>query len=407
MGRCKTLVAKGDNNMLKLQGKNIVIGITGGIAVYKVCQVVRGFKKLGANVDVIMTKNATQFVAPLTFETLSNRPVVHDMFKRKTEWEVEHISLAKKADLFLVCPATANIIGKYANGIADDMLSTTLMATTAQVVVCPAMNTNMYKSVSFNKNLNTLVSRGVHVVKAESGFLACGDTGDGRMAEPDSIVDYCIKLLCPIQDLQGKRILITCGATIEKLDDARYITNFSSGKMGAAIVDAALNRGAEVTVLLARHTAEIDGRATVFNVETTQEMYDKAVSLVGEHDIFILAGAPCDYRPEVFSESKIKSEELTVKFVKNPDIAEKLVQMKGDKFLCIFSAETDDGVNNARKKLMKKHADLAVLNDVKHNDVFGSDTNVVSFVTADSVVDYPQMSKLDVANLILDRVIHK
>ena len=393
--------------MLTLSGKNIVIGITGGIAVYKVCQVVRSFKKLGANVDVIMTKNATQFVAPLTFETLSNRPVVHDMFKRKTQWEVEHISLAKKADLFLVCPATANIIGKYANGIADDMLSTTLMATTAPVVICPAMNTNMYKSVPFNKNLETLVSRGVHVVKAESGFLACGDTGDGRMAEPDTIVDYCVKLLCPIQDLVGKRVLVTCGATIEKLDDARYITNFSSGKMGAAIVAAALNRGAEVTVLLGRHTAEIDARAKVVNVETTEQMYNRAVELASEHDIYILAGAPCDYRPEVFSESKIKSDELTVKFVKNPDIAQKLGEMKGDKFLCVFAAETDDGVNNAKKKLSKKHADLAVLNDVKHNDVFGSDTNVVSFVTADSVVDYPKMSKLDVANIILNKAIGK
>ena len=393
--------------MLKLQGKNIVIGITGGIAVYKVCQVVRGFKKLGANVDVIMTKNATKFVAPLTFETLSNRPVVHDMFKRKTEWEVEHISLAKKADLFLVCPATANIIGKYANGIADDMLSTTLMATTAPVVVCPAMNTNMYKSVSFNNNLDALVSRGVRVVRAESGFLACGDTGDGRMAEPETIVDYCVDMLCPLQDLAGKRILVTCGATIEKLDDARYITNFSSGKMGAAIVDASLSRGADVTVLLARHTADIDSRATVINVDTTLEMYDKATELADEHDVFILAGAPCDYRPEVFSESKIKSEELTVKFVKNPDIAEKLGEIKGDKFLCIFSAETDDGENNARKKLIKKHADLAVLNDVKHNDVFGSDTNVVTLVTASSVVDYPEMSKFDVANIILDKALGK
>ena len=402
-----TASPKSTANSMKLTGKNILIGISGGIAVYKVCQVVRLFKKLGANVDVIMTKNATQFVAPLTFETLSNRPVVHDMFKRKTEWEVEHVSLAKKADLFLVCPATANIVGKYANGIADDMLSTTLMATTAPVVIAPAMNTNMYKSASFNKNLDTLVARGVHVVKAESGFLACGDTGDGRMAEPETIVDYCVKLLCPIQDLEGKRVLVTCGATLEKLDDARYITNFSSGKMGSAVVTAALNRGASVTVLLARHTAEIDARAKVVNVETTQQMYDNAVALASEHDVFILAGAPCDYRPEVFAESKIKSDELTVKFVKNPDIAAKLGEVKGDKFLCIFSAETDNGVANAQSKLQKKHADLAVLNDVKHNEVFGSDTNVVSLVTANGVVDYPEMSKLDVANLILDRVVNK
>ncbi|MCH5151286.1 MAG: bifunctional phosphopantothenoylcysteine decarboxylase/phosphopantothenate--cysteine ligase CoaBC [Clostridiales bacterium] len=393
--------------MLKLQGKNIVIGVTGGIAVYKVCQVVRSFKKLGANVDVIMTKNATEFVTPLTFETLSNRPVVTDMFKRGGHWEVEHISLAKKADLFVVCPATANIVGKFANGLADDMLSTTLMATTAPVVICPAMNTNMYRSKSFNKNLDTLVNRGVHVVKAGSGFLACGDNGDGRMAEPETIVDCCVELLCPVTDLEGKKVLITCGATIEKLDDARYITNFSSGKMGAALVDAALNRGADVTVILGKHIAPIDSRATVIDVETTQQMYDETVSRVADHDVIVMAGAPCDYRPESFSESKIKSENLTLKFVKNPDIAAKVGEIKGDRFLCVFSAETDNGVENARKKLTKKHADLAVLNDVKHNDVFGSDTNVVTLVTADNAVDYPEMNKLDVANLILDRAVGK
>ena len=393
--------------MLKLQGKNIVIGVTGGIAVYKVCQVVRGFKKLGANVDVIMTKSATEFVTPLTFETLSNRPVVTDMFKRGGHWEVEHISLAKKADLFVVCPATANIVGKYACGIADDMLSTTLMATTAPVVICPAMNTNMYRSKSFNKNLETLVSRGVRVVRAESGFLACGDNGDGRMAEPETIVNCCVELLCPVSDLEGKRVLITCGATIEKLDDARFVTNFSSGKMGAALVDAALNRGADVTVILGKHSAPIDGRATVVDVTTTQQMFDETVSRVAENDVIVMAGAPCDYRPESFSETKIKSESLTLKFVKNPDIAARVGEIKGDRFLCVFSAETDNGVDNARKKLTKKHADLAVLNDVKHNDVFGSDTNVVTLVTADDAVDYPEMSKLDVANIILDRALGK
>ena len=393
--------------MLKLHGKNIVIGVTGGIAVYKVCQVVRSFKKLGANVDVIMTKNATEFVAPLTFETLSNRPVVTDMFHRSTHFEVEHISLSKKADLFVVCPATANIIGKYANGIADDMLSTTLMATTAPVVICPAMNTNMYRSKSFNKNLQTLVDRGVHVVKAESGFLACGDEGDGRMAEPNTIVDYCVELLCPLTDLNGKRVLITCGATIEKLDDARFITNFSSGKMGSALVDAALNRGADVTVILGKHTAPIDGRATVVDVTTTQQMYEETVSRVAQHDIIVMAGAPCDYRPESYSDTKIKSDNLTVKFIKNPDIAQKVGEIKGDRFLCVFSAETDNGVENAREKLHKKHADLAVMNDVKHNDVFGSDTNVVTLVTSNTAVDYPEMTKLEVANIILDRAVGK
>lgn len=388
-----------------LQGKNIVIGVTGGIAVYKVCQVVRNFKKLGANVDVVMTQNATQFVTPLTFETLSNRPVVTDMFHRTAHFEVEHVALAKKADLLVVCPATANAIGKFANGIADDMLSTTFMATTAPVVVCPAMNTNMYHSDAFQANLATLVKRGVLVVKPGSGFLACGDNGDGRMAEPEEITDFCVNVLCPKQDLFGKRVLVTCGATAEKLDDARCITNFSSGKMGSAIVSAALNRGASVTVVLGNHTAKIDDRASVVNVNTTQQMYDEVLSRVEGHDVFVMAGAPCDYRPESVSESKIKSDELTVKFVKNPDIAQAVGEIKGNKFLCVFAAETDDCVANAQAKLNKKHADLAVLNDVKHNAVFGSDTNKVTFVTATDVVDYPEMSKLDVANLILDAAI--
>lgn len=393
--------------MQRLQGKNIVIGVCGGIAVYKVCQVVRLFKKLGANVDVVMTKNATEFVSPLTFETLSNRPVATDMFRRGGHWEVEHISLAKKADLFVVCPATANIVGKYANGIADDMLSTTLMATVAPVVVCPAMNVNMYRSKAFNANLDALRQRGVHVVAAESGFLACGDEGEGRMAEPQTIVDRCVEILCPKSDLQGKRVLVTCGATIEKLDDVRYITNFSSGKMGAAVAEAALDRGADVTVLSGKRSVSLDERATVIDVETTRDMLDEAMRLADETDIFVLAGAPCDYRAERISESKIKGNAVTIEFVKNPDVAANIGARKGGKFLCVFAAETENSVANAREKLLVKHADLAVLNDVKHNDVFGSDLNKVTFVTASGATDYPQMSKRDVADLILDKATGK
>ncbi len=389
-----------------LDGKNVVIGITGGIAVYKVCQVVRGLKKLGANVDIIMTEHATQFVTPLTFETLSGRPVVTDMFAAKTHFDVEHVSLAKKANLFLVCPATANIVGKMANGIADDMLSTTLMATTAPVLVCPAMNVNMYHSAAFTENLKVLKQRGVGVVNPGCGFLACGDVGDGRMAEPQEIVDNCVKILAPKQDLAGKKVLVSCGATLEKLDDVRFITNFSSGKMGAAVIKQALNRGAEVTAVLARHTAEMDARANLVEVSTTQQMFDAVVPTAADFDILVLAAAPCDYKPKCFSESKIKSESLTVEFEKNPDIAKAVGQNKKG-FLCIFAAETDNGVENATKKLLKKNADLAVLNDIKHNDVFDSDTNVVTFVTKDGTTSFPKMSKDDVANLILDRAIGK
>lgn len=387
-----------------LTGKNIVLGVSGGIAAYKSCTLVREFIKRGANVDVVMTANATQFVTPLTMETLSNNPVSVDMFATHDHRDVEHVSLAKKADLFVVAPATANVVGKYANGIADDMLTTTLMATTAPVVICPAMNVNMYNSAAYRANVATLKKRGVYFVDAESGFLACGDVGQGRLAEPKEIVVSCERILYQNKQLAGKRVLVTCGATYEKLDDARMITNFSSGKMGAAVVKEALNRGAEVTVVLARHEAEIDGRATIVNVGTTREMLDEVMSRVDQTDVFVFAGAPCDYRPETVSDSKIKAENLTVKFVKNPDIAATVGKMKGDKFVCVFSAETDHCLENARKKLVKKNADLCVLNDVKNNNVFGSETNTVTLLTADGETSYPEMSKADVAKLILDRV---
>lgn len=387
-----------------LTGKNIVLGVSGGIAAYKSCTLVREFVKRGANVDVVMTANATQFVTPLTMETLSNNPVSVDMFATHDRRDVEHVSLAKKADLFVVAPATANVVGKYANGIADDMLTTTLMATTAPVVICPAMNVNMYNSAAYRANVATLKKRGVYFVDAESGFLACGDVGQGRLAEPKEIVVSCERILYQNKQLAGKRVLVTCGATYEKLDDARMITNFSSGKMGAAVVKEALNRGAEVTVVLARHEAEIDGRATIVNVGTTREMLNEVMSRVDQTDVFVFAGAPCDYRPETVSDSKIKAENLTVKFVKNPDIAATVGKVKGDKFVCVFSAETDLCLENARKKLVKKNADLCVLNDVKNNNVFGSETNTVTLLTADGETSYPEMSKADVAKLILDRV---
>lgn len=387
-----------------LTGKNIVLGVSGGIAAYKSCTLVREFVKRGANVDVVMTANATQFVTPLTMETLSNNPVSVDMFATHDHRDVEHVSLAKKADLFVVAPATANVVGKYANGIADDMLTTTLMATTAPVVICPAMNVNMYNSAAYRANVATLKKRDVYFVDAESGFLACGDVGQGRLAEPKEIVVSCERILYQNKQLAGKRVLVTCGATYEKLDDARMITNFSSGKMGAAVVKEALNRGAEVTVVLARHEAEIDGMATIVNVGTTREMLNEVISRVDQTDVFVFAGAPCDYRPETVSDSKIKAENLTVKFVKNPDIAATVGKVKGDKFVCVFSAETDHCLENARKKLVKKNADLCVLNDVKNNNVFGSETNTVTLLTSDGETSYPEMSKADVAKLILDRV---
>lgn len=394
--------------MSTLSGKNIVLGVCGGIAAYKACEVLRGFQRLGANVDVVMTRHATEFVTPLTFETLSKNPVAVDMFATRQHMDVEHVSLAKKADLFVVCPATANVVGKYANGIADDMLTTTLMATRAKVVICPAMNTGMYDSTAYQSNVATLKQRGVLFVDSDSGFLACGDVGKGRLAETSSIVEFCTDVLTRPQDLSGKRVLVTCGATYEKLDDARCITNFSSGRMGAAVAEQALERGAQVTVVLGKHEVPVDGRATIVEVKTTQQMYEQVMARVADTDIFVFAGAPCDYRPEHVADSKIKSDALTVKFVKNPDIAASVGAVKGDKFVCVFSAETDHIADNARKKLAKKNADLCVANDVSGGKVFGSDNNTVTLFTPDgNSVACPTMTKTEVANLILDKAVQR
>jgi len=384
--------------------KNIVLGVSGGIAVYKVCSLVRLLKRAGHNVDVVMTENATKFVTPLTFQTLSQRPVITDTFCQEDPAEVGHIALAKKADLFVVVPATANVIAKYAHGIADDMLTTTLLATTAPVVFCPAMNTNMYNNAATQSNLKALQGRGVHVMDSDSGVLACGDQGKGRLPDAEVIFDYLNGILYPDCSLQGKNILITCGATLEKLDDVRFITNFSSGKMGCAIAKQAVSRGASVTLVLARHSVEVPQGVNVINVQTTQEMHDRVMEQFDVTDAFIMAAAPCDYRPESFSNSKIKTDSLTLNFVKNVDIAQAVGAKKGKKVLVAFSAETDNEIANATNKRIKKNADFIVCNNVKSNDVFASATNVVSIIDKDGVTSYDKMSKDAVAALILDKL---
>ena len=384
--------------------KNIVLGVSGGIAVYKVCSLVRLLKKAGHNVDVIMTKNACEFVTPLTFQTLSQRPVITDTFAQDEPTEVKHIALAKKTDLFVVVPATANVIAKYAHGIADDMLTTTLLATTAPVAFCPAMNTNMFNNVATQANLKVLADRGVHILDSDSGILACGDEGKGRLPDAEVIFGFINDILYPQTDLNGKNVLITCGATLEKLDDVRFITNFSSGKMGCALAKQAQLRGANVTLVLARHSVEVPQGVNVVNVQTTQEMHDAVMQHFDNTDAFIMAAAPCDYRPATFSNSKIKTENLTLNFVKNVDIAQAVGAKKGDKVLVAFSAETDNEIENATKKRIKKNADFIVCNNVKANDVFASDTNVVSIIDANGVTNYDKMAKDNVAVLILDKL---
>ena len=387
----------------------IVMGVTGGIAAYKACEVVSRLKKLGHDVDVIMTENATRLVAPLTFETLSKRPVCVDTFTRTESWDVKHVSLAQKADLFLVAPATANLMAKLACGIADDMLTTTLLATKAPILLAPAMNTGMWTADATQANLRTLQARGVHFVGTESGFLACGDTGAGRMSEPVQIVEAAEKLLHPCRDLEGLRVLVTAGPTLERIDPVRYLTNDSSGKMGYAIAAAAQARGASVTLVSGPvHLAAPTG-VTVVPVVSTQDLYDAMMAHCSSQDIIIQAAAPADYRPTVTAPEKIKKQDgqpFTLTLVENPDVAKAVgEQKKPGQILVGFAAETEHLLENAQKKLDKKHLDMIVANDVTQAGAgFGVDTNIVTLITHNGASELPMLPKSEVADRILDKV---
>ncbi len=390
-----------------LSGKNIVLGVTGGIACYKACDIVSRLVKLGACVDVIMTKNATEFVSPKTFESLSHRQVVVDTFQKIEKFEIEHISLAQKADLFLIAPATYNIIGKIANGIADDMLTTTIAAAKRAIkVICPAMNTNMYTNEVCINNLKKLKELGFVQVQPISGRLACGDIGVGKMQEPDVIVKKVCELLCGKQDLTGKRVLITCGGTEEAIDSVRVITNHSSGKMGIAICKECKKRGAQVTLVAGKVSVKIPELDKVVVVSTTMQMYDAVLDNSKVADYVIMAAAPSDYRPKQVASNKIKSENLVLELVKNPDIAAAVGKNKKDTKLVIFSAETENLIENAKGKLAKKNADMVVANDVtKEGAGFNVDSNIVTIITKNSVKDFDKMSKDDVAKIIVDNML--
>lgn len=390
-----------------LSGKNIVLGVTGGIACYKACDIVSRLVKLGACVDVIMTKNATEFVSPKTFESLSHRQVVVDTFQKIEKFEIEHISLAQKSDLFLIAPATYNIIGKIANGIADDMLTTTIAAAKRAIkVICPAMNTNMYTNEICISNLKKLKELGFVQVQPISGRLACGDIGVGKMQEPDVIVKKVCELLCGKQDLAGKKVLITCGGTEEAIDAVRVITNHSSGKMGIAICKECKKRGAQVTLVAGKVSVKIPELDNVVGVSTTMQMYDAVLDNSKVADYVIMAAAPSDYRPKQVASNKIKSENLVLELVKNPDIAAAVGKNKMDTKLVIFSAETENLIENAKGKLAKKNADMVVANDVtKEGAGFNVDSNIVTIITKNSVKDFDKMSKDDVAKIIVDNML--
>lgn len=391
--------------MAILDGKNIVLGMTGGIACYKACELVSALKKLGAGVDVIMTRNACEFVRPLTLETLSKRPVITDTFSRSQPWEVQHVSLAKKADLFLIAPASANIIAKAALGIADDMLSTTFLACNAPKMICPAMNTVMIEAEPTVNNMKLLADRGVIFVEGMRGMLACGDEGRGRMAEPDEILNEVINFFAPKRDLEGKIVVVTAGGTEESIDAVRVITNHSSGKMGIALAGEAKRRGAKVTLIKARTSAPVPIDINVIDVVSTDDMA-REVLLRADSDYMIMAAAPSDYKVLNKSHKKIKSETLTLELIKNIDISAEFAKIKKGK-LVIFSAETENLIENAIAKLSKKGADMVVANNVLLEGAgFNADTNIISIITPDgSNTDYEKMSKDDAARVIIDKMV--
>ena len=394
---------------MDLTGREIVLGVTGGIAAYKSAELVSRLRHLGAKVHVIMTRNATEFVAPLTFQTLSANQVVTDTFQAPEYWNVEHVALAKLAEVFVIAPATANILAKMATGIADDMLSTTVLATKAPVLVAPAMNTGMWTAEATKNNVRTLKERGVRFIGPDSGMLACGDEGTGRMSEPEDIAEAICGILNPRRDLAGLKVLITAGATRERLDPVRFMTNDSSGKMGFAIAEAARDRGAEVTVVRGHVTAAVPERVRVIPVESATDLYDVMMKEAPEQDVIIQAAAVCDYRFENTQATKIKKTEghpLTLTLAENPDIAKEVgkIKKKGQT-LVGFAAETDHVQKNAVSKLKKKNLDMIVANDVTVPGAgFNVDTNIATLITAQGSEEQPMQTKRQLAEVILDRI---
>ena len=394
---------------MNLTGREIVLGVTGGIAAYKSAEIVSRLRHLGASVHVIMTKNATEFVAPLTFQTLSAHPVATDTFRTPETWEVEHIALAQRAEVFVIAPATANILAKMACGLADDMLSTTVLATKAPILLAPAMNTGMWTAEATRRNVAVLRERGVHFVGPGSGMLACGDVGEGRMSEPAEIVDAIGALLCPRNDLAGLGVLVTAGATRERLDPVRYLTNDSSGRMGFALAEAARDRGAQVTAVTGHVSVPFPDRVRRVDVESTEDLLEAMRREAPEQDIIIQAAAPADYRFAEVSPVKMKKkhgEELTLRLVENPDVARAVGEMKRPgQTLVGFAAETDHLMENAQGKLERKHLDLIVANDVtKPGAGFNTETNAAALIWAGGTEECPLQSKRKLADVILDRV---
>ena len=394
-----------------LKNKTVVLGVSGGIAAYKIASLASRLVKAGADVHVIMTEHACNFITPITFETLTGNKCLVDTFDRNFQHNVEHVSLAKRADLFMVAPATANVMAKLAHGIADDMLTTTFLAAKCPKLIAPAMNTAMFENPITQDNMEILRKYGMTVIAPASGYLACGDTAAGKMPEPEILYAYIEKEIACEKDMIGKKVLISAGATRESMDPVRFITNHSTGKMGFALAKECMLRGAEVTIVKAATTAELPMFVDVVPVASAADMFEAVTSRAEEQDIIIKAAAVSDYTPAVYANEKVKKKDgdLAIPMKRTQDILMYLGQHKKEgQILCGFSMETENMLENSKKKLEKKNADMIIANNLKVDGAgFGTDTNVITLITRDEVKEYEIMGKDEVAKTIVDYILTK
>lgn len=391
-----------------LKGKTVLLGVSGSIAAYKTAYLASALKKLDADVHVLMTQNATNFINPITFETLTGNKCLVDTFDRNFEFSVEHVSLAKQADVVMIAPASANVIGKLAHGIADDMVTTTVMACKCKKIVAPAMNTNMFENPVVQDNLKILTHYGYEVISPATGYLACGDTGTGKMPEPQELLEYILQEIEYEKDMQGLKVLVTAGPTQEAIDPVRYITNHSTGKMGYAIAKMAARRGAEVTLVAGQTALETQRFVDTVSVRSAKDMYEAVTSRAAEQDIIIKAAAVADYRPKYVSDHKMKKHDgnLVIELERTDDILASLGEnRRPGQFLCGFAMETENLLENSRKKLKKKHLDMIVANSLRTEGAgFGGDTNVVIMITESEEISLGKMTKEETALHILDQI---